>query len=110
MKTRLARDAEGSVYLWFWCPGCDQPHAPRVDGPDVPTPPARRPKWTWNQDRERPTLAPSILVHISDTEKCHSFVRDGEIQFLGDSYHQLSGQTVPLPDWPKPDWAGLTDE
>jgi hypothetical protein len=27
-------------------------------------------------------------------------VTDGRIQFLSDSTHKLSGQTVDLPDWP----------
>ena len=30
---------------------------------------------------------------------CHSFVRDGRIQFLGDCTHALAGQTVDLPDY-----------
>ena len=33
---------------------------------------------------------------------CHSFVRNGKWEFLGDSAHKLAGQTismVPLPDW-----------
>lgn len=33
-------------------------------------------------------------------EVCHSFVRAGKIEFLGDCTHALKGQTVPLPDWP----------
>jgi hypothetical protein len=31
---------------------------------------------------------------------CHSFVRDGQIQFLGDCTHALKGQTVERPEWP----------
>lgn len=27
---------------------------------------------------------------------CHSFITDGQIQFLADSTHRLAGQTVPL--------------
>jgi hypothetical protein len=33
---------------------------------------------------------------------CHSFLRNGRWEFLGDSQHALAGQTVdmvPLPDW-----------
>lgn len=30
---------------------------------------------------------------------CHSFVRDGRIEFCGDSTHAMAGQTVELPDW-----------
>jgi len=34
--------------------------------------------------------------------RCHSFVRDGRIEFLSDCTHALKGQTVDLPDLP--DW------
>ena len=73
--------------------------------------------WTWNNDREKPTLSPSILVRstvpITDEERdrimagetfeprplvCHSYVTDGRIQFLSDCTHALAGQTVDLPD------------
>ena len=33
------------------------------------------------------------------TKVCHSFIRDGRIQFLGDCTHHLAGQTVDLPDF-----------
>ena len=29
--------------------------------------------------------------------RCHSYIRSGQIQFLGDCSHALAGQTVPLP-------------
>ena len=28
---------------------------------------------------------------------CHSFVRAGQIEFLGDCTHEFAGQTVPMP-------------
>jgi hypothetical protein len=77
--------------LVFWCPGCEEPHMPRVQGAVT---------WTWNGDRIRPTLTPSILVSDSAGARCHSYVTDGQIQFLGDCTHALAGQTVPIPDWP----------
>lgn len=82
--------------------------------------------WTWNGNIESPTFSPSILVqcghyapgranpescwctynaeHPDDPSgficyACHSFVTDGKIQFLADSTHKLSGQTVDLPEW-----------
>lgn len=32
---------------------------------------------------------------------CHYFIRGGKIEFCGDSTHNLSGQTVDLPDIPE---------
>lgn len=97
--------------LAFHCPGCDSYHAVRVNGD-------KRPRWNWNGQYEKPTFSPSILVqsgHFISTHKagdpcwctrpdavfkcqrCHSFVTDGKIQFLGDCSHALAGQTVDLP-------------
>jgi hypothetical protein len=113
---RKLRLAEGGIYL-FWCPGCNQGHHVRI-GPNG---------WTFNNDGDRPTFSPSVLVTGTKfTEKgeseyqqwcndgypnlggkafdhmktvCHSFVTDGRIQFLNDCTHSLAGQTVDLPDF-----------
>lgn len=78
---------EGDTFTHaFQCPGCGNLH-----GFDS--------RWTWNGDEEKPTISPSILVYQNDpTKRCHSFVRDGMIQFLSDCGHALVGQTVPLED------------
>ena len=106
---------DGSMVM-FWCPGCQMNHGVWVRGK------AKNPvtggEWDWNGDMVKPTFSPSILVRttvpITDAEAdrimngekiepillvCHSFVRDGQIQFLGDCTHSLSGQTVSLPAW-----------
>lgn len=36
------------------------------------------------------------------TKRCHSFVTNGNIQFLSDCTHALAGQTVALPPIPEP--------
>ena len=48
-------------------------------------------EWTWNGDLVKPTIHPSVLSRIEfprdpvrDTQICHSFIRDGQIQFLDD--------------------------
>ncbi|MDR3496239.1 MAG: DUF6527 family protein [Ancalomicrobiaceae bacterium] len=97
------RTAEGG-YVAFFCPGCDEGHMMRIgDGPS--------PRWSFNGNAEKPTFSPSVLVflperidrngnHHPQKTLCHSFVRDGRIEFLSDSAHGLAGQTVDLPDWP----------
>jgi len=45
---------------------------------------------------ELPTISPSVLVTYEPKRICHSFVRDGKIQFLSDCTHALSGQTIDL--------------
>lgn len=81
------------------CPGCDMAHLIYVRDGVRP-----RPSWAWNGDAERPTFEPSIRVQWSEGDPpvqrcCHSFVRDGRIQFLPDCTHALAGQTVALPDF-----------
>jgi hypothetical protein len=79
--------------VWFWCAGCETHHA--ID----PT------RWTWNGDNERPTFSPSVLVTYEfgvehAPKRCHSFVREGQIQYLSDCTHALADRTVPLEDLP----------
>lgn len=113
----VLRTLEGGLVA-FWCPGCEELHQVRVR-------PADSPSWDFNGDYDRPTFSPSILVrsgHFLPSHKpgdgcwctycaedgadgtpgfsckqCHSFVRDGKIQFLGDCSHSLAGQTVDIP-------------
>lgn len=94
------RSAEGSRLTW-WCPGCDGAHQIQYGE-------GQGPRWGWNGDAERPTFTPSVLVRYDGADAdtpdgipsvCHCFVTDGQIQFLSDCTHSLSGQTVPMPDF-----------
>lgn len=74
--------------VYFHCPGCDSVHG--VDST----------RWTFNGDANRPTISPSILCTWQPRpDRCHSFVRDGRIEFLSDCTHALAGQTVDLPEF-----------
>lgn len=84
----------------FWCPGCDEHH--QIDTE----------KWEFNGDFEKPSFSPSYLTWLEpnpsvdpkydpdgkyrDGFRCHSFIKDGTIQFLEDCTHKLAGQTVEL--------------
>lgn len=102
--------------LMFVCPGCASPYT-LGDGTEV-TPSGlhmlpvnsqeKSPSWGWDGDLDAPTLSPSILTHGGTRgvdERpfvCHSFLRGGVFEFLGDSTHPLAGTSVPLP--PLPVW------
>lgn len=91
---------------WVWCPGCDDAHRFEIVGEDG-SHPDRADCWTWDGNLEAPTFAASMLVRWTwgtpPVDKvCHSFVRAGAWEFLGDSTHALAGQTVPMV--PVPDW------
>lgn len=98
----------------FWCPGCKEHH-------QIPILPASN-AWGFNGNYDKPTFSPSVLVtsghyvpgYNSDKcwctwnkehpaqpapckcYRCHSFVRDGKIQYLSDCTHELAGQTVDM--------------
>lgn len=93
---------DGTLYgIRFDCPGCNEPHVVPVTGSNA---------WGFNSDFDRPTLTPSILVYphaillddgtTGQSHRCHSFVRDGRIEFLGDCTHPLAGKTVDLTELP----------
>lgn len=112
----LRRTTEGYM---FWCPGCEETHHVRTDGPQA--------VWSFNGNVEAPTFTPSVLmrsghfltdhrpgskcwctyaqehperpVHFK-CRQCHSFVTDGQIQFLGDCSHGMAGTTVDIPELP----------
>jgi hypothetical protein len=72
--------------IGFFCPGCKFLHM--VDD-----------KWDFNNNYNKPTIKPSILVqgHRDGKDfKCHSFVTDGKIRFLNDCTHKLAGKKVKL--------------
>lgn len=93
--------------ITYWCPGCQHGHTIKYGPEGTET-------WTWNHDTIHPTFAPSVLAYphkvsfnIDDPEsppidqvRCHSFVRDGKIEYLSDCEHSSAGMTVdmiPLP-------------
>ncbi len=99
-------EEQGGGWLIF-CPACKSRHAFDLK------------RWTFNGDPESPTFEPSFLIkgtepltqeQIDDWQQkrkplptpkpriCHSFVRNGKIEFLGDCTHEFAGQTIELED------------
>jgi len=98
----------------IFCPGCKCGHGFRTanciepDGLNDDDKDLFKNKWTWNGDFENPTINPSLnVLHKIGTNngkavyetRCHSFVKDGKIQFLGDCKHGMANQTIDLPEW-----------
>ncbi len=81
------RKTQGGII--FWCPACNSGHEVKLG----------RNGWNWNNRDDLPTITPSVYVSVDDW-KCHCFVRDGRIEYLNDSTHDLRGKSVELPDWP----------
>jgi hypothetical protein len=82
------REGKPQTVYCFHCPGCGYDH------------PFHVPAWKWNGSLDKPTFTPSLMCFGTMPEKrCHSYVTDGKIQFLVDSFHELRSKTVELPDW-----------
>lgn len=69
----------------FYCPGCERIH--QVNN-----------KWKINISNL--TISPSILVTSpkgsDDRTRCHSYIKEGKIQYLGDCNHKFRGVTIPM--------------
>ncbi len=91
MARVLEKDFGHGKRLCIYCPACKRAHVTDLV------------RWTWNGDVNRPTFHPSILHKFERTgaapEVCHSFVKDGMIQFLGDCTHECAGKTLSLEEW-----------
>lgn len=93
---------KNSTTVLFYCPGCEEAH--QIDTA----------RWGFNGDYDKPTFTPSYLTWVDPNPKadpeyeggkyfngfrCHSFITDGNVQYLDDCTHKLAGQTVELPQW-----------
>ena len=92
-KIKTSENAKGERIYKFICPACSCEHAFN-DG------------WSFNHDYDKPTISPSFLQRGFLGFKgedpmygtCHSFIKDGMIQYLGDCTHEMKNKTVELPD------------
>jgi hypothetical protein len=99
---KVLRKIRDSSMVLFWCPGCDEPH--QIDTE----------KWEFNGDYVKPTFSPSYLIWLDPNPnaspefrnglyvtgfRCHSYIKGGKIEYLGDCTHKLAGQTVALEEW-----------
>lgn len=99
---KLAKISNSIGNYVFFCPGCKMHHRFQDQTGDQPGA-----KWDFNGNHENVTIHPSYLTWWDQwsgdpekpiTHRCHSWIKDGKIQFLDDSTHWLKGQTVDLPD------------
>lgn len=121
ISEKLRRGEDGR--LTYWCQGCEEPHSIMVGV-------GAGPRWGWDGNAEAPTFSPSVLVTSGhfvagresagcwckfnaeavakgeepsgfECRRCHTFIRGGMVEFLGDCSHALAGQTLPLPTLPE---------
>ena len=95
-KAKLVDSPIEKLIVWF-CPGCNREHKVPV----IKKNQAGGIMWSWNGSLDSPTLSPSIRIDYGNTlmgGMCHSWVKNGSIEFCGDCTHHLKGQTVPMKD------------
>lgn len=109
VEGRKVRKMKGMGWYVINCPACGE-HVIAVNPPF-----SNGAAWSFNNNFDKPTFSPSLVVRTGkmvdpnhpmspDTmgerynRICHSFIRNGMIQFLSDCTHELAGQTVPLLD------------
>ena len=84
---------EKLIGYWAKCPGCGFGHVLYTNYAD-------HPNWSFDGNMEKPTFSPSLLVNGPEQAKvkrrCHSFIRNGQWQFLNDCTHELKGKTVDM--------------
>lgn len=86
----LMQSSDGT--LIFWCAGCNEHHGVWLAANPNPTTGAA---WNWNGNKVNPTFSPSIHILPTSVQLCcHSFIKGGMIQYLGDCGHSLAGKTV----------------
>jgi uncharacterized protein YlaI len=99
--------------ILFMCPACDHVHSLPIEGRYT----GPHDKWTWNGNVDKPTFAPSVRAWYdrpahdgrpARTYVCHSFVREGRIEYLSDCTHRLAGQTVDLIPLPEEYYGGFS--
>lgn len=108
MKSTIRHiDDHGVKYdaLMFVCPGCAFNGMSGLHMLPVNSK-VKSPSWDWDGNLEAPTVSPSILTkwwHLSNQVVCHSFLKAGVFEYLGDCTHQYANQHVPIPNLPT--WA-----
>jgi len=127
-KVYFSKDAQGNIWAYsFHCPGCNCGHQfivaqpKNADGSEYLD--KKYPIWTFNGNLEKPTFSPSLLYRskwhpsgqalaTEDEHKkvvageklarqphvCHTFVRDGQIDYLFDCTHEYAGKIIDMED------------
>lgn len=112
-KIKEIEISNGHNKLRFICPGCNEEHQITRS-------------WDFDGNFEQPTISPSIKVTFEYSSElnnkkakefflkkgrfptrkelpydikqiCHSYIKNGKIEYLGNCHHKLKNQTIDLP-------------
>jgi hypothetical protein len=92
MKVRkFTYESSNHTQYLYHCLGCGYEHAFALKSEGG--------HHDWNGDHENPTVSPSLVQNFTPGKMCHSFIRNGMIEYLSDCFHELAGKTVQLPTY-----------
>jgi hypothetical protein len=96
MGIKLRKTDSPGHYI-FYCRACKCHHAVWTQEYQP-----GHPFWTFNNDMEKPSFKPSLLVQTPDKDGnvqiCHFFIEDGKMRYMNDCTHDLHNQTVEMED------------
>jgi hypothetical protein len=75
----------------YWCEGCGYEHTFALSNESFGG------HHQFNGNLDDPTVSPSLLQN--GDKVCHSFLTNGQMQYLSDCHHHLANQTVELKDF-----------
>jgi uncharacterized C2H2 Zn-finger protein len=101
-KVIKIQDKQGEAYF-FHCPGCKMNHIipVRYSQEHTHRNGKLKPTWAFNGDLNKPSFKPAFAIDWVGTEppqRCHCIIRDGELIYLVDTTHALSGSRVKMRD------------
>lgn len=94
---RYEHEGKQKLSIWFFCPSCEKLH-----GLDE--------GWGFNGDWHNATFTPSYLTwndpnpaakpgRFRDGWRCHSYIKNGHIEFLSDCTHAHANETMLIPEF-----------
>lgn len=99
----VIKQVRPGVYMFF-CKGCGYDHYIWTKAEEK-----GKPEWKFNEDLDKPTFTPSVHITTGSfaqkgfvdppeipPTRCHFFITNGMIRYLGDCTHNLKNQTIQL--------------
>lgn len=90
-KIKIVPIVNDRVQYHYFCMGCGYTHCFELKSAGG--------HHDFNMDLDNPTVSPSLLQNFGGGSKlCHSFIRNGKIQYLNDCQHSYAGYAIELPE------------
>ena len=102
VRREFTSDGHHIAACFVYCPACKRAHRFIMENDEDP-----ENVWDFDGDMEFPTFNPSLLVESGPLKPdaanhiCHSFLKKGVWDFLGDCTHDYAGNKTQMVDFPE---------